>query len=344
MKRKLFLLSLSLFLLTGCGEVPKLKNGEDAVVSFKDGGISTNELYEEIKKNYGLESLVTLIDKYVLEKEFDNYIEEAKEQATSTIDAMKESYGGEEELLEAIQTYTSYPSIEAYKEVVYLSYLQEKAVNEYAKTLVTDKEIEKYYKNNVYGDVSVNHILITADIKSDATDDEKKKAEDDAKAKVEDIIKILKEAKSNKKDVLETFKKLAKDKSEDDDSKEKGGELGYINYNTLGSAYDELVKAALELENGDFSTKVITTELGYHVIYRVDQKEKAKLEDVKEDLIDTLAQEKISSDAAVSVDALQHYRKLYDMEINDSELKTQYTNYIQNLIASTMPTEESDSE
>lgn len=344
MKRKIFLLSLSLFLLAGCGEVPKLKNGEDAVVSFKDGGISTNELYEEIKTNYGLEALVTLIDKFILEKEFNDYVEEAKEQAISTIDAMKESYGGEEGLLEAIQTYTSYPSIEAYEDVVYLSYLQEKAINEYAKTLVTDKEINKYYKNNVYGDVSINHILITANIKSDATDDEKKKAEDAAKAKIEDIIKSLKDAKSNKKDVLETFKKLAKEKSEDDDTKEKGGELGYINYNTLGSAYDELVKAALDLKNGEFSTKVITTELGYHVIYRIDQKEKAKLEDVKEDLIDTLAQEKISSDAAISVDALQHYRKLYDMKINDSELKTQYTNYIQNLIASTMTNEESNSE
>ena len=343
MKKKLFLLSLSLFLLAGCGEVPKLKNGEDAVVSFKDGGISTNELYEEIKENYGLEALVTLIDKYVLEKEFADYTKDAKEQAVSTIDAMKESYDGEEGLLEAIRTYTSYPSIEAYQDVVYLSYLQEKAINEYAKTLVTDKEIEKYYKNNVYGDVSVNHILITADIKSDATDDEKKKAQDDAKAKVEDIIKSLEDAKSNKKDILATFKKLAKEKSEDDDTKEKGGELGYINYNTLGSAYDELVKAALDLKNGEFSTKVITTELGYHVIYRVDQKEKAKLDEVKNDVKDTLAQEKISSDAAVSVDALQHYRKKYDMQINDTDLKNQYTNYIQNLIAQTM-TNENDSE
>ncbi|MBQ9834053.1 MAG: peptidylprolyl isomerase [Bacilli bacterium] len=342
MKRKLFLLSLSLFLLAGCGEIPKLKNGEDAVVSFKDGGISTNELYEEIKANYGLEALVTLIDKYVLEKEFADYTEEAKEQATSTIDAMKESYGGEEGLLEAIRTYTSYPTIEAYKDVVYLSYLQEKAINEYAKTLVTDKEIEKYYKNNVYGDVSVNHILITADIKSDATDEDKKKAQDAAKAKVEDIIKSLNDAKSNKKDVLATFKKLAKEKSEDDDTKEKGGELGYINYNTLGSAYDELVKAALDLKNGEFSTKVITTELGYHVIYRVDQKAKAKLDEVKNDVKDTLAQEKISSDAAVSVDALQHYRKKYDMQINDTDLKTQYTNYIQNLIAQTMTKNDSE--
>lgn len=344
MKKKLFLLSLSLFLLVGCGEIPKLKNGEDAVVSFKDGGISTNELYEEIKENYGLEALVTLVDKYVLEKEFDDYTKDAKEQATSTIDAMKESYGGEEGLLEAIRTYTSYPSIAAYEDVVYLSYLQEKAINEYAKTLVTEKEIEKYYEKNVYGDVSVNHILITADIKSDAKDDEKKKAEDAAKAKVEEIIKSLNEAKTNKKDVLETFKKLAKEKSEDDDTKNKGGELGYINYNVLGSAYDELVKAALDLKNGEFSTKVITTELGYHVIYRVDQKEKAKLKDIKEDLIDTLAQEKISADAAVSVDALQHYRQKYDMKINDSELKTQYTNYMQNLIAQTMTNQKEDSE
>lgn len=343
MKRKVFLLSLSLLLLTGCGKVPTLKNGEEAVVSFKDGGISINELYEQIKKDYGLESLVYLVDKYVLEKEFSDYTKDAKEQASSTIEAMKESYGSEQELLTNIQQYTSYRSIEAYENIVYLSYLQEKAINEYAKTLVTEKEIEKYYKNNVYGDVSVNHILITADIKSDATDEEKEKAEKTAKEKAENVIKKLKEAKDNKADILETFQKLAKEYSEDDDTKEKGGELGYINYNTLGSAYDELVKAALDLKDKEFSTKVIKTELGYHIIYRVAQKEKAKLEEVKNDIIDTLAQEKLNSDSAISIDALQHYRKKYNMKINDSELQNQYTNYIQNLIARNTNTEKSDS-
>ena len=55
MKKKLFLLTLSLFLICGCGKIPKLKNGEEAVVTFKNGDkISADDLYNELKKNYAL--------------------------------------------------------------------------------------------------------------------------------------------------------------------------------------------------------------------------------------------------------------------------------------------------
>ena len=42
MKKKLFLLTLAVFLVCGCGKVPKLKNGED--MSEADNN-SVNELY-----------------------------------------------------------------------------------------------------------------------------------------------------------------------------------------------------------------------------------------------------------------------------------------------------------
>ena len=43
--KKIFLLLLSLFLLAGCKDV-KLTNGENALVTFKEGGISSDELYQ----------------------------------------------------------------------------------------------------------------------------------------------------------------------------------------------------------------------------------------------------------------------------------------------------------
>ena len=59
MKRNLKVISLLLIgvlLITGCGKVPQLKNGEDAVVSFKDNElISVDELYNILKENYALE-------------------------------------------------------------------------------------------------------------------------------------------------------------------------------------------------------------------------------------------------------------------------------------------------
>ncbi len=336
MKKKVFLIILSAFLLAGCGKVPTLKNGSEAVVTFADGGISTEELYEEIKSTYGLEALVTLSDTYVMEKEFKNYSANAKEQAKATIESLQETYGGKDKLLQAIRSNTNYTSIEAYEKVVYLSYMREHATLEYIKETLTDKEIKNYYNDNVFGDVSVNHILITADIKDKATDEEKAAAKDKAKKKANEVISKLKEAQESKKNVAETFKQLAKEYSEDAATKDKGGALGYINYNTLDANYDELVKVALELKNNTFSTKVITTELGYHVIYRVDQKEKESLDKVKNSIKETLANAKLQEDSGLAIDAMQHYRKKNKMEIHDDELQKQYSNYIQALVSNSM--------
>jgi len=41
---------------------------------------------------------------------------------------------------------------------------------------VTDKDIEKYYDNKAKGDVEISHILITADVKDDMSEDEAKEA------------------------------------------------------------------------------------------------------------------------------------------------------------------------
>ena len=336
MKRKVFLIALSVFLLAGCGKIPTLKNGEQAVVSIDGGGISANELYEEIKDKYGLQALVSMIDTQILEKEFKSYKANANEKAISAIESMKNEYGGEDALLQAIKTYTNYTSIEDYQKEVYLGYLREHATLEYAKTQVTDKEIESYYKDNVYGDVSVKHILITINAKSNATDEEKKAAEDKAKDKANEVINKLNTAKKNSEKIEDVFNKLVKEYSEDDATKSKNGDLGYINYNKLDSSYDELVSAALKLKNGEYSTKVITTSLGYHVIYRVNQKEKASLDKLKSEIKETLAQNKVTNEQTVSVDAIQFYRDKYNVKINDSELQKQYSNYMQALVSQSM--------
>ena len=149
-----------------------------------------------------------------------------------------------------------------------------------------------------------------------------------SKKQIEDIIAELKKAEEPSK----KFDELAKKHSQDDDTKENGGDLGYINYWKLSSAYDELVDSALNLKDGKFSTKVITTELGYHVTYRVDQKETAELKEVKDDITTTLAEKLLNEDNTISGKALQHYRKEYGLEITDKEVQTQYANYVQSTL------------
>lgn len=336
MKKKLFLLISAGLLLAGCGEIPKTKNGEDALVTFKDGKkISVDEIYSEMKSKYALQTIIPMIDTYIFEKEFKNELNDAKEQAKSTTEAYQEMYGGEEKFLAALQQY-GYKDISQFENEQYISNLQNKAIEEYAKTQVKDKDIKKYYKDNVYGDVEVKHILIVPEVTDEMSKDEITKAEDKAKKQVEDIIAELKKAK----DAKAKFEELAKKHSDDDDTKENGGDLGFINYGTLSKAYDELVDSALNLKDGKFSTKVITTELGYHVIYRVSQKEKAKLEEAKENIIETLSKELLEKDTTLAGKALQHYRQKYDLKITDKDVQTQYAKYVQNTLTPQETTEE----
>ncbi len=329
MKKKLVVLGLCTFMVCGCGKtIPTLSNGQEAIVSFSNGnGISANDLYNDLKNNFGLESLISLIDKQILEDKYKDNLESANEYADSTMKALEENYG--DDLLNAIQTYTSYQTIEGYRNYTYVGYLQNLWMEDYAKTQVSEKDMKKYYEDNIYGDVLVNHILVTKNVSDDATDEEKTNAENEAKEKINTIIAKLKESDN----VKETFTSLAKEYSEDTSTKEDGGSLGYINNGTLSSSYDEIVENAFKLKDGEFSTEVITTELGYHVIYREASKEKASYEDVQDSIRTTLSEELLSTDASITIKALQELRKEYGMEIADSELQSQYARYIQNALA-----------
>ena len=83
MKKKIIVLALIVTLLSGCGsKIPTLSNGDEAVVTLKDGSmISANELYEAIKDDYALDTMITLVDKKILEDKYKDKVEEANEYA-----------------------------------------------------------------------------------------------------------------------------------------------------------------------------------------------------------------------------------------------------------------------
>ena len=76
MKKKILIALLILGCTAGCGKVPKLSNGKEAVVSFEDTkiSISADDLYNEIKEKYALSSLIDMIDNSILLKEYPNGI------------------------------------------------------------------------------------------------------------------------------------------------------------------------------------------------------------------------------------------------------------------------------
>ena len=84
------------------------------------------------------------------------------------------------------------------------------------------------------------------------------------------------------------------------------------------------------LIDGKYSTKVITTELGYHVVLRVESKAKAKLDEIKDTIVEKLAAKYLEENPEANVKALQEMRKDNDVKITDSELQEKYAEYIQN--------------
>lgn len=322
--KKLIVLGACTLMLCGCGKVaPTLSDGSQAVASFTDNvlNVSANDLYSKMKESYALDSLITLMDTKILEQKYPDKLSDAKSSAESTVKSMKETYGEDQ-----ITYY--YGSVDNYTNSVYLSNLRNYATLDYAKTQVTDKEKKSYYDKNIYGDVTVRHILITTGVTDDTKDDEKTKLEEAAKKKANEVIEKLNKA-DNK---LETFKTLAKEYSNDDATKDNGGSLGAINTGTLSSKYDELLKAARNLKDGEYSKSIITTELGYHIIYRESSSEKPSYEDKESEITETLANNLIDSDKTIQITALDKMRKDAGMDILDSDIKSKYSNYIANQI------------
>src|SRR5574344_1982461 len=89
MKKKILLTLVCLLLITGCKDV-KLKDGENALVTFKEGGISSNDLYIELKNTYGAEKLMDLIDSYLLEPLYKTTSDETA-YINQSIKSVKES-------------------------------------------------------------------------------------------------------------------------------------------------------------------------------------------------------------------------------------------------------------
>lgn len=330
MKKKLLICLAALGLTSGCGKVSTLPNGDDALVSFSNTnlGISAGDLYSEVKGT-ALSKLIDMIDTKILLDKYPDKSSDADKYVNEQYDLIKTNFKDdkgkfdEEALKEQIYAYYGITDIDKFKDIIRLNYYRTEAVNDYAKKSVTDKQIQKYYDENVYGDISCKHILITPAVTDDMSDEDKTKADKEALQKAKDIIKKLKNG--------ESFDDLAKEYSDDTSNKDKGGDLGYFN---TGDMLEEFEKAAFALKKGKYTTTPVKTKYGYHIILKTDEKEKPSLEDKKEEIINTLASEAKSNDTALSINALVELRKEYGMNIEDDEMSKLYSTYISNSLLS----------
>ena len=331
MKKKILLSLLILGFAAGCGKIPKLANGEDAVVSFKkeDQAISATDLYNNIKKKYALSSLIDMIDTKILLEKYPDKDKDASKDADEQIEQVKKYYVGEDgkydekTLLASLQTYYGISTIDEFKDMLKLSYYRDLAVTDYAKDSITDKDIKKYYDEEVVGDISAKHILISPKTTDDMSDEDKKKAEEEALKTAKEVITKLNKG--------EKFDDLAKEYSADESNKDKGGDLGYFN---KGAMVEEFEKAAYALKLNAYTKEPVKTKFGYHIILKTGEKEKEALDSMKDTIIEKLAKQKREADNAYAIEAMVEIRKDNGMKIQDDELAKQYETYISNQLIS----------
>lgn len=284
--------------------IAQLANGEEVVVSYNDKQITADTLYDDMKKFFSVNVLLNDIDMGILDSmygESEERDESAEYYTKYYIDMYKEYYGySESDAIKAL----GFSTREEVYEYFELDYLRNKYYDEYLEKEIKEEDINKYYKNDVYGDYNTKHILVKVD--SDATSKEKK----EAKKLAEEIIKKLNDGKSWD-EVTEEYK----DKVTVED-------LGVKTFKD--SIDDAYVKAALELKVNNYSKKPVLSSFGYHIIYKVGQEEKKPLSEVRNDVIDLIKANMETKDSKLFYKVLVSLREEANMKIYDTKLNEEY--------------------
>ena len=121
-----------------------------------------------------------------------------------------------------------------------------------------------------------------------------------AEEKIDDIIKELKEGAD--------FEELAKKKSDDEYSRDNGGDLNFMYKGVFDPAYDEAVS---KLKPGETSGKV-TTRFGFHVIQLIEKHppEQAPFDEMENSIQKFLFMEEAKKLAEVYIEGMRKQAKI----------------------------------
>lgn len=306
-----FLISTLLFrCILWPDRIATLSDGTQPVVNLKDKTITADDLYEDMKKQYSISILLNTIDDIILSKKFeenDEMKKEVKEQSEYYYNMYNQYYGYTKE--QFLSNY-GFASENDFLDSLRLDYRRNKYLDEYALGLVKEDEIKKYYDEEVFGDVNSKHILVN--VKSE--DEEEGLTDEEAKKLANEIIKKL-DGGTSWDDVISEYK-----------DKITNEELGFQAYNaSLESSYLEECK---NLKVGTYSKTPVLTSYGYHIVYKIEQKDKPSMDDIKDEIKESLADEKKNNDSNLLYKALISMREDNNLEFIDTKLGDDYKNYL----------------
>ena len=265
-------------------EVDKVKSILTATQSYTDADYLAQ--FKESKHND--DKIKQEVISYMIDNEVV-YQQAQKDKIKVTDDEVNQKYSQIEKMLDTNQEYKKLLDDAGVDE----DYLKETikkdlAVQKYRENFeqdlkVTDKEVEKYYKEHKdeFKEESVEayHILVsTLDDNNKPVDDSKK---EELKSKAESLLKEIKNGGD--------FEKIAKENSDDKSSGKKGGYLGYF---TKDSKNAQFTKEAFKLEKGQVSN-VFETPFGYEIVKVTNKKtEQKSLEDSREEIVNRILADK----------------------------------------------------
>lgn len=319
---KMLLVALCIpLLLTGCKKVPKLQDGKEVVVELEGKQFTAEELYDAMKETYGTSALVNMVDKYIVSKELtDDMKKEAKEAASQELEIYKAYYSSSWDYFLSQNGFNTDAEL---LEAIVKSQEQSIVLKNYVKSTITSEEIQKYYDESIEGEITARHILIIPEVTDKMTDDEKSKAENDALNKAKELISQLKSST----DLENDFAEKAKTESKDTGTASLGGLLENFTADGLDESF---YQGALKLEVGKMTTEPVKSQFGYHIIYKVSQKEKPALDTVKDTVIDKLTTQNLSATNASYI-YFAGLREKYGLNIHDDIIKNNYDLSMKNM-------------
>lgn len=187
---------------------------------------------------------------------------------------------------------------ERFKQVLYNSLLEKELGKKVEAIKVNDNELKDYYKKNP--ELHIAHILI--DLKQNATAEEREIVKKRA-------MEILDDVKKSKR----PFEELVKLYSDDSQTKEMGGDIGYQSrVSLLPAVYD----VAVNMKDGEVKG-LIETRYGFHIIKLIDRRgfDLADKQQIRAALFDVKR-------AKLFNDYFEKAKKGYKVEVNREALKT----------------------
>jgi foldase protein PrsA len=248
---------------------PPFGASSETVATVNGVNISKDRLYDELVLAGGAATLDNLITQELIGQEAKALnVTVTDADVDAEIALIKKSFGSDEEFNSTLAQYGM--TLESLEKDTKVNLTIRKILE--PKTDVTDEEIKQFYDANKESlgtpeEVQASHILVATKEEADA------------------ILAQLKQGAD--------FATLAKEKSTDPGSKDKGGDLGFFG---RGAMVPEFEEAAFALKVNELSG-VVQTEHGFHIIKKTAEKAavvptfEEKKEEIRKQLVATEANE-----------------------------------------------------